>query len=91
VNLLPREHEAAIEIEALRDEGRLQTVRFMQANGYGAAGHDAKAVKGIVARALLRHGLSALEGFTWEGWTSMCDEGEWRIVAPATRVRKNIT
>ena len=91
VNLLPREHEAAIEIEALRDEGRLHTVRFTQANGYGAAGHDAKAVKGVVARVLLRQGLAALEGFTWEGWTSMCDEGEWRIVAPATPVRKKIT
>ena len=88
INLLPREHEAAIEIESLRREGRLHTVRFTQASGVGTAGHDAKAVKGVVARVLLQHGLAALEGFVWEGWRAHLDDGEWRIVAPTTPIRQ---
>jgi hypothetical protein len=43
-------------------------VRFRTADGTGAAGHDAKAVKGAVARAVLDDGLDALRGFRWQGW-----------------------
>ena len=82
VSLLPREHESAIDVEALSEAGRFRRVRFTTADGQGAAGHDAKAVKGHVARSILRRGLGALPGWTWEGWTALPDGHDWTVMAP---------
>jgi cytoplasmic iron level regulating protein YaaA (DUF328/UPF0246 family) len=66
VDLLPLEHAAAVDLP----ERRVVRVRF------GGRGHDAKAVKGLVARAVLLEGVDALDGFAWQGWTaSPTDEG----------------
>jgi cytoplasmic iron level regulating protein YaaA (DUF328/UPF0246 family) len=69
VDLLPNEHASALDLTGL---GRRKVVKvaFVAAGGAGAAGHAAKAVKGTLARAVLLGGLHALDGFSWEGWTS---------------------
>lgn len=75
VDLLPNEHAAALDLTRL---GRRRVVRvaFVAADGAGAAGHAAKAVKGLLARAVLLGGLDAADGFAWRGWISCvaCDE-----------------
>lgn len=61
VELLPNEHRAAIDLDAVAK--RRQVIRTTVE---GVSGHDAKAVKGALARHLLRHGLD--EPFGWCGW-----------------------
>lgn len=61
VDLLPHEHAAALDVDAVR-------VSFVAADGAGAVGHAAKAVKGVLARAILLDGVAAADGFRWEGW-----------------------
>lgn len=70
VDLLPNEHAAAVDRSALG--ARLQQVSFVDAGG-AAVGHDAKAVKGAVARAVLLGGVDALDGFTWREWRAARD------------------
>jgi cytoplasmic iron level regulating protein YaaA (DUF328/UPF0246 family) len=70
VSLLPKEHEAAIDLEALSARCDVITVGFRDRGGARAVGHDAKAVKGVLARRILDDGVEALEGFEWEGWSS---------------------
>ncbi len=67
VDLLPNEHAAALDLEVL---GRRRVVRvhFVTADGSGAAGHAAKAVKGLLARRILLDGIGAADGFAWQGW-----------------------
>ena len=83
VNLLPKEHEVASGIASL-PASQVTTVAFVQAGGNGAAGHDAKAVKGIVASVLVREGWRGLKGFSWRGWHAEEGEQGWQVVAPAT-------
>ncbi len=83
ISLLPKEHESAIDSDALRAAGQYQSIQFVKADGEGAAGHDAKAVKGIVGGIVLRHGLRGLVGFSWRGWSSRVVDGELVIVAPS--------
>lgn len=68
VDLLPGEHAGAFDRARVDDALTVVRVRFRTADGTGAAGHDAKAVKGAVARAVLDDGLDALRGFRWQGW-----------------------
>lgn len=82
VDLLPHEHEVAFDFARLRHSCEVQSVAFVQHDGAGAAGHDAKAVKGEVARTLLRDGLEGLTDFRWNGWKAHHHHGELRIVAP---------
>ena len=86
VNLLPKEHELAIDVDAVGQSHVVHHVRFVQSDGEGAAGHDAKAVKGVVARALLDEGLDALDGFTWQGWRAVASGDGVDVIAPARRV-----
>jgi cytoplasmic iron level regulating protein YaaA (DUF328/UPF0246 family) len=65
VDFLPNEHAAAVDLGPL--VRRVVRIRFADAGG-AAVGHDAKAAKGIVARAVLLDGVDALDGFTWAGW-----------------------
>jgi cytoplasmic iron level regulating protein YaaA (DUF328/UPF0246 family) len=67
VDLLPNEHAAAVDLGHLGT--RVLSVTFVDAGG-AAIGHDAKAVKGELARALLLHGIDALDKFAWKGWTA---------------------
>ena len=66
VELLPQEHTAAIDLDAVAK--RRHVIRTTVA---GISGHDAKAVKGALARHLLRHGLDS--PFEWNGWSATHD------------------
>ena len=85
VNLLPLEHEAAIDLGELARSRRVIRVQFIDGVGGTTVGHDAKAVKGILARTLLLEGLEALSTFEWQGWRSISVEGAFQIVSPAQR------
>jgi cytoplasmic iron level regulating protein YaaA (DUF328/UPF0246 family) len=82
LNLLPKEHGRAINLKSLSEVATVATIEFVGANGTQAAGHDAKAVKGVVARVLLTNGLDGLVGFRWNGWKAKEKSGQWKIVAP---------
>lgn len=86
VNLLPTEHEAAIDMDALTRTRRVVRVQFIDGVGGTTVGHDAKAVKGVLARTLLLDGLDALSSFEWQGWRSMSVDGEFQMVSPAQRL-----
>jgi cytoplasmic iron level regulating protein YaaA (DUF328/UPF0246 family) len=85
VNLLPLEHEAALDLDELEGTRRVVRVLFIDGVGGTTVGHDAKAVKGILARTLLIEGLDALSSFEWQGWRSVSADGEFHIVSPAQR------
>lgn len=82
VNLLPKEHESAIDFDALRATCTVITVNFVDESGGASVGHDAKATKGVLARRLLDEGLASLSSFDWQGWRADVREGEVQIVAP---------
>ena len=65
IDLLPAEHSAAIDWPALGPA--VCHVRFEQQGG-SAAGHAAKAAKGLLARAIVRDGLDDAVRFRWQGW-----------------------
>jgi hypothetical protein len=65
INLLPGEHAAAFNFTKVRS---LIEVQFVRPDGKGAAGHAAKAVKGIFARHLIDEGVEEAMGFQFEGW-----------------------
>ena len=65
VDLLPREHRRAIDWTRVTARGPVIEVRFQDAGGARAAGHGAKAVKGIVARRLVEDGVDSLGRFAW--------------------------
>jgi cytoplasmic iron level regulating protein YaaA (DUF328/UPF0246 family) len=68
VNLLPHEHAASIDFAALSKCRRVINVHFVAADEKRAVGHDAKAVKGVVARRLLVEGTGVLDDMEWQGW-----------------------
>ena len=79
VNLLPREHHAAIDH---RSTGvtRMVHVAFLRDGGRGVAGHDAKAVKGLVARRVLEDGIEAIGDFRWRSWRGRRREGRYEVI-----------
>ena len=83
VNLLPREHEVGVDLESLRNVCTLVPVSFVDARSNATVGHDAKAVKGVLARTLLLEGIDALWNFEWNGWRAQRFDEVVRIVAPA--------
>lgn len=82
VSLLPSEHAASIDFAALGERRRVVHVRFVTADERRAVGHDAKAVKGVVARRLLTEGLEATGGMSWRGWVVRREESELVVRAP---------
>ncbi len=85
VNLLPLEHEATIDMATLSRARRVVRVQFVDAVGGNTVGHDAKAVKGILARTLLVDGLDALATFSWQGWHSISVDGVIHVLSPQVR------
>jgi cytoplasmic iron level regulating protein YaaA (DUF328/UPF0246 family) len=81
VDLLPNEHAAALDLGSL---GRRRVVRvsFVDAGGSSAVGHAAKAVKGVLARAVLVDGIDALDGFRWGGWQARMVGDDVLVSAP---------
>jgi uncharacterized protein len=90
VNLLPNEHATSIDITQLSPSCHLVTVRFVVEGEEVVAGHEAKAVKGILARQLLEQGLGALDTFDWHGWRTDPEAGGTRIVAPKVKTREAV-
>lgn len=86
VSVLPKEHAAAIGASEILSR-RLVTVSFLHHDGQGVAGHDAKAVKGVVARRIVQEGLNAVEGFEWRGWRGRVHRGEYLVRAPRATTR----
>jgi cytoplasmic iron level regulating protein YaaA (DUF328/UPF0246 family) len=83
VDLLPKEHAATIDWARLGARRKVVPVRFVATDGAAAAGHAAKAVKGIVARTILLDGLEAADGMTWEGWSAQrSPDGALHVRAP---------
>ena len=82
VNLLPNEHRLAVDESLL--EGRLELINvgFVSYAGDRAVGHNAKAVKGILARRLLCDGVGVLDDFHWRGWKSTRQRGEIVVRGP---------
>ncbi len=82
VNLLPLEHVRAFDVAALGRDCELLTIHFVAHDDNRVVGHDAKAVKGLVARHLLIHGIEELSAFSWRGWNVREISGETYVVAP---------
>ena len=82
VDLLPAEHAAAIDVDALSAATRLIRTRFVSSRGDKAVGHEAKSAKGRLARALLDGGLDAAADFRWEGWKGQIVLDEIVVTAP---------
>ncbi len=68
VDLLPAEHAAAVDFQALGDVTKVVRVEFLKSGGRGAAGHGAKTVKGKFARHLIEQGLGRSSKFQAPGW-----------------------
>jgi cytoplasmic iron level regulating protein YaaA (DUF328/UPF0246 family) len=83
VDLLPTEHAGAFDQVALHRALTVVRVQFRTADGSGVAGHDAKAVKGCVAHAVLADGLDALGTFRWQGWHTRVTDAGVDVLAPA--------
>lgn len=85
ISLLPAEHLGAIDRSHPSLHRRLTHITFVAADGAKAAGHDAKAVKGVLARQLLLNGLDGLPTFSWRGWVAQRRDESWTIRAPSRR------
>lgn len=81
VDLLPKEHAAAINTEESLST-QFVRVTFCRHGGERVVGHDAKAVKGILARKILQNGMDAVDGFHWNGWRGREHEGHFEVRAP---------
>jgi cytoplasmic iron level regulating protein YaaA (DUF328/UPF0246 family) len=68
VNFLPQEHVASIDFSSLSKTREVIHLHFVAADETRAVGHDAKAVKGVVARRMLDDGVHAVDGMEWQGW-----------------------
>jgi cytoplasmic iron level regulating protein YaaA (DUF328/UPF0246 family) len=82
VDLLPAEHAHALDLDALAATNRVVRVRFVDADGGRAVGHEAKEAKGRLARAILEEGLEAADGFAHGGWRAHRDRDRLLVVAP---------
>lgn len=82
VDLLPKEHSAAIDFKALESVCSVLHVAFVSHDGQRAVGHAAKAVKGVVAREAVLGRIDGLREFQWEGWRAADSGEELLIVAP---------
>jgi cytoplasmic iron level regulating protein YaaA (DUF328/UPF0246 family) len=82
VNLLPQEHAASIDFHSLAERHRVIHVHFVAGDEKRAVGHDAKAVKGIVARHILTRGLESIEELRWQGWSVLRQESNVYVSAP---------
>jgi cytoplasmic iron level regulating protein YaaA (DUF328/UPF0246 family) len=85
VNLLPNEHVASIDTARLAASREFINVRFVTSDEQSAVGHDAKAVKGALARRILLEGADALDQLSWQGWRSRRDGNEVVVTAPEVR------
>lgn len=79
VDLLPLEHARAVDWTIVKD---VEHVRVTFETGRGrAVGHDAKAVKGVLARDLLLRGVDGMRSWNWRGWRLHRQRNAWRVVS----------
>lgn len=83
VDLLAAEQATAVDWDALTAAVPVTRVRFLAAGGRGAAGHFAKAAKGIAARLVLTDGPDALGDLDWQGWVAARTATGWDVTAPS--------
>ncbi len=79
ISLLPKEHARSVQSDVART---FLEVDFRAADGRGAAGHAAKAVKGRFARHLLDNGPDDALGFRFEGWKIRRSLRGYELLAP---------
>jgi uncharacterized protein len=82
VSLLPKEHELSIDFDEISEFRKVVRIVFSDDGGSATVGHDAKAVKGVLARALILEGLEVLPTFEWYGWKAQDRDGVTHVVAP---------
>jgi hypothetical protein len=85
VNLLTNEHAASVDLERLGAQREIITVRFVTSDERNAVGHDAKAVKGALARRVLLEGTGVLDSLAWRGWRSRREGSVVIVTAPLVR------
>jgi cytoplasmic iron level regulating protein YaaA (DUF328/UPF0246 family) len=85
VNFLTTEFAGAIDTKLLASSAQIVHVNFVSADENRAVGHDAKAVKGFLARTILQHGLTAVDEFDWMGWRARRDGSDVVVTAPWIR------
>ncbi len=86
VNLLTNEHAASVDWQRLSARNEIINVRFVTSDERNAVGHDAKAVKGVLARQVLLEGTDALGRLSWQGWRSRREGREIIVTAPLVRI-----
>jgi uncharacterized protein len=86
VNFLPKEHAASIDLGELAKHVTVLNVHFVAEDEQRAVGHDAKAVKGHLARCVLDEGIAALESLTWQGWSATRVGSDVFVSAPHSGV-----
>jgi cytoplasmic iron level regulating protein YaaA (DUF328/UPF0246 family) len=81
-DLLPNEHRRSIDLSSLSEGANFHRIDFVTSTGANAAGHAAKAVKGVLARHLVTAGPKVLPRFSWEGWRTVANGNDWIVTAP---------
>ncbi|HVB50586.1 MAG TPA: peroxide stress protein YaaA [Acidimicrobiales bacterium] len=82
VSFLPQEHAASIDFSTLSRSREIIHVHFVAADESRAVGHDAKAVKGVLARRLLDEGGDVFHSFEWQGWRARRQDNDVYVSAP---------
>jgi uncharacterized protein len=85
VNFLPKEHAASIDMERVKSVRNVIDVHFVAADESKAVGHDAKAVKGELARSVLSEGVAAFSVPERLGWRVEQRDRDVVVIAPLTR------
>jgi hypothetical protein len=85
VNLLTNEHTASVDLDRLGTHREIINVRFITSDERNAVGHDAKAVKGVLARRVLLEGTGVLGSLSWQGWRSRREGSDVVVIAPLVR------
>ncbi len=85
VNFLPKEHVASIDTEKVKTRRKVIDVHFVGPDESKAVGHDAKAVKGELARAVLSEGVAAFSTPERLGWRVERRDDDVVVIAPPTR------
>jgi hypothetical protein len=85
VNFLPKEHVASIGMENVKRLRTVIDVHFVASDETKAVGHDAKAVKGELARAVLAEGTRAFSVPERLGWRVERRGDDVVVIAPPNR------
>jgi uncharacterized protein len=85
VNFLPKEHLASVDMERVKSSRTVIDVHFVASDESKAVGHDAKAVKGELARAVLCEGVAAFSVPERLGWRVERRDDHVVVSAPPTR------